>query len=424
MANTTVRHLLSDGGRPLLQRLRQQHSRQLSLPLPSGGFGASLPSGLEPLPEGFTSGSSASDSLPSTGQGAHSASNSLQPGPALAGQQSTASQRHEREASAAAAAAAAVAAVLPEPQASLPLSGSLGAARAADSSLWASGSSFGAASRSAASGEQLSPVPPAPAPAGFGAAPSTAAVVAGGSCASSPRPASPQYRHVVVGPSARSGSGSSLTSPPPSPFESVSGRLSTFSSARSGDLGPVAAVEGTLALPGAPTMPAALPYSVVSGPRSTSQASLQPGGSALPGAPTVLAAQPLIRATPQQQGSSGGGTGTPAAGPAAQDLAAARADGSGADGDASLAAAGAASAGPGAGPAELEPGLSAPMPMHPLCPLHDDALPLDTASLKSQQLAHGLELLQQAGEEGEPCGRWGQPGVQHLPCTALPALAL
>ncbi|KAL4428663.1 hypothetical protein ABPG77_009769 [Micractinium sp. CCAP 211/92] len=74
--------------------------------------------------------------------------------------------------------------------------------------------------------------------------------------------------------------------------------------------------------------------------------------------------------------------------------------GAGAGRDASLAAAAAAvAADPGGGPGDLEPGASLPMPMHPLCPLHDEMLPLDTASLKSQQLAHGLESLQQAEDE-------------------------
>ena len=38
--------------------------------------------------------------------------------------------------------------------------------------------------------------------------------------------------------------------------------------------------------------------------------------------------------------------------------------------------------------------------MHPLCPLHDGLLPLDTADLKTRQLRHALEQLQQ-GEQQE-----------------------
>ncbi|KAL4447679.1 hypothetical protein ABPG75_004898 [Micractinium tetrahymenae] len=424
VVNSAVRQLLADGGRPLLQRLRQQ-SQMLSLPLPSGGAAAPLPSGLEPLPEGFTSGGSAGGSLPLGGHGVHSAPGSLQPGGLPSRQLSMASERQEREAAAAAAAAAAVAAVLPEQRPGPLPSGILGEKAAADEQA---SSSFGA--RPAASSEHAQSAPPTPAAAAAAAAAATGAAATSSSAASSPRPSSPQYRHVVLGPTARSASGSSLASPPPSPFESVSSRLSTFSSTRSGELGSGLVAEGALALPGAPTMPAARPHAAGSGPRGSGQAPSHAGASALPGAPTVLAAQPLGLAAAQAQSGSqdrtdtattgsqdqggaapaAGSQGTAAAAPAAAvqplRLPAAPTGGSGAGSDASLAAAAAvvaaaaAVAGPGEASGELEQGASAPMPMHPLCPLHDEALPLDTASLKSRQLTHGLESLQQAeGEE-------------------------
>jgi hypothetical protein len=49
------------------------------------------------------------------------------------------------------------------------------------------------------------------------------------------------------------------------------------------------------------------------------------------------------------------------------------------------------------------------MAMHPLCPLHDSLLPLDTSSLKSRQLTHSLELLQQSAEDDE-----GECGVRNV----------
>lgn len=39
------------------------------------------------------------------------------------------------------------------------------------------------------------------------------------------------------------------------------------------------------------------------------------------------------------------------------------------------------------------------MPMHPLCPLGDDVLPLDTSSLKSKQLMHSVGQLEHAEDE-------------------------
>lgn len=399
VANTAVRQLLADGGRPLLQRLRQQHSHALSLPLPSGTAGSALPGGLEPLPEGFTSGSSAGGSLAPAVHSPHSGVGSLQPGPALQRQLSVPAQRQEREA---AAAAAAVATAPPEQQPHLQPSAGLAQTAAADDGERASGGSLGAGS--AASSEHQQPALPAPAVAGAAASAAASAAKAGSSAASSPRPASPQYRHVALGPPVRSGSASSLASPPPSPFESVSSR--TFSCTRSGELGPAAAAEGALALPGAPTMPAARPHAAGSGADGLGQPSSQVGSSSLPGTPAALAAA-------REQGRSAGAAGMPAAAAAAQPAGPppVRTNGSGAGSDASLAAsaavvaAAAEAAGPGAGPGELEPGASAPMPMHPLCQLHDEVLPLDTASLKSQQLSHGLESLQQA----EDAGRWQGP---------------
>lgn len=47
-----------------------------------------------------------------------------------------------------------------------------------------------------------------------------------------------------------------------------------------------------------------------------------------------------------------------------------------------------------------EGGASSALPMHPLCPLHDELLPLDTSGLKSRQLSHALEALRAARDDG------------------------
>jgi hypothetical protein len=136
------------------------------------------------------------------------------------------------------------------------------------------------------------------------------------------------------------------------------------------------------------------------------------GTAALPGEPTQRAEVPLARRQPSsasaalasgasvallQAGGGGSAQGAAAAPPAGDAVR----PGQPGVGQQPGAAGGAAHAAAAAGGSDSD-GDGDALPMHPLCPLDDAHLPLDTASLKSRQLGHALQLL--TGEQGDAGG--------------------
>lgn len=244
------------------------------------------------------------------------------------------------------------------------------------------------------------------------------------------------YRRVELRPGS-AGSGF-VPSPLASPFQSAmhSRRLSMHS----GDLDD-SGRQAAVALPGAPTMPAATPLAHAATQASTagsgaaagrlgaalSEPSVH-GPTALPGEPTLLALSPFVREGSRQEQLLEGGAEQQrrrqqleqAAGSGSQDGVASSVGstlppgasglgplrsidegspvaGQARDGSAPLSL-GSSMAG---APSWAEDAWGPPPPMHPLCPLDDAVLPLDTASLKSRQLVHALEGLQAAETAGE-----------------------
>ncbi|KAL4856875.1 hypothetical protein ACK3TF_002919 [Chlorella vulgaris] len=272
----------------------------------------------------------------------------------------------------------------------------------------------------------------------------------GGGASGSGTPTS--YRHVPLMLGLQSASGSSLASAPASPFESQA-FANMFSSRQPGGGGEAEGGQGPWALPGVPTMLASHvlgnvqstdggpPASgVLSSTAPTAQAEVPLPRRELSTASTVLhstalpstalqsvaaAAAAAPRAAPGVQAAGRGSLSSPAPPPDRASLPASL--GAGAlQGQSQLAAPRAALAQPPAGPSaaaaageglgveQQQQRLSAvlaaaasdvagedAMAMHPLCPLHDSLLPLDTSSLKSRQLTHSLELLQQSAEDDE-----------------------
>jgi hypothetical protein len=201
-----------------------------------------------------------------------------------------------------------------------------------------------------------------------------------------------------------------------SPFESDASQGS-FHFSGSLDVGAEDAAAQATALPGAPALPAGTPLN--------SQA---PAGSqdvaALAGEPTMLAAvalgspawqqqqaqqqqaqqQQQQQQYLQQQDQQQQRHAEQQAAPSSTELPAA------ASGSSEPAAVGPhpkedASSAPASSASALEEAADGseriPMPMHPLCPLYDSLLPLETASIKTQQMAHSLQLLEAVSEEGE-----------------------
>lgn len=261
-------------------------------------------------------------------------------------------------------------------------------------------------------------------------------------------------------------SSGSLPSPPPSPFESLAS-YTAFSSLQSGELDagaqaaalpgaptlpalrPLGAAQpsasgalasgafrGATALPDAPTMPAELP--LARRQASSASGALVSGALGSPAAPPAAPAQPAVGPLEQLSGSAGSAPGpadslptdqrSPACEQQQQQAPAAEAGRSGGGAGPAAAEAGGGGGSAGEAPASGFAGAAlgsalgsaasegeADLAMHPLCPLHDSVLPLDTASLKSRQLAHSLGLLRGVrDDEGE--GRAPSPPAS---CASL-----
>ena len=252
----------------------------------------------------------------------------------------------------------------------------------------------------------------------------------GGGAASLATPGSQIYWTVVLDSPTRSHSQNSILH---SPFESDASQGS-FQFSGSLDVGAEDAAAQATALPGAPTLPAGTPLN--------GQA---PAGSqevaALAGQPTVLAAVALGSPSWQQQQQQGQQQreqqqhAEQQAASGSQELPAAASSGSEPAAvtpppkDASSAPASSACALDEPAAAGSEP-MPMPMPMHPLCPLYDSLLPLETASIKTQQMAHSLQLLEAVSDEGEhraclradQCGHFeGLCRLPGCPCCICPA---
>lgn len=322
----------------------------------------------------------------------------------------------------------------------------------------------------------LLPLGEAAASAGSAAAPGVEA--SGGSGAQLEALSDDEYRRVVVLPTMNSSGASSMASPPSSPFESASNsrRFSRSSLLASGELDAAAAAaarqaSGPIALAGAPTVPACSPLA-----RAATQGSGAVGLVALPGEPTMVAGTRLelapsgsVRGPTALPGQPSASASTPFASAGSGQVALMWAQGyqqqpnvrptSGGQRDPAESSVG-SSPGPAGAPSAASLGLPsilpplasggrsiegpfAPvtsllvgggsstgwgdadgslLPMHPLCPLDDAALPLGTASLKSRQLVHSLELLQGAGTAGAPrrlAGCSSASGPRWLRCAVL-----